>query len=189
MAILPIKTFPDPILRQKAKTVSVFDQELSELGSDMLDTMYDAPGVGLAANQIGKAIKLLVIDADFSLESTGEGFPPIINNKNPRIFVNPKLIKKSGEISYEEGCLSVPGVNELVKRAENISIHYQDLSGATQTLDAQGFLAVVLQHEMDHLDGHLFLDRLGAAKKSLTVSRYKKGTLRTKSRDRLKVEL
>jgi peptide deformylase len=190
MAILSILKFPNPLLRKKSEKVTLFDSQLKKLAHDMIDTMYDAPGVGLAAIQIGQPLRLLVLDSDYSIEPTAEGLPPRLINKNPKIFVNPVVLyKDSKEVIFEEGCLSVPGVNEEVKRAESIVLSYQSIDGEVCELNATGFLSVIIQHEIDHLDGRLFVDRLGATKRELIVSKYKKGTLKTKSRNRYKVEL
>lgn len=188
MALLPILEFPDPRLRVKAKPVTDFDASLEKLARDMLDTMYDAPGVGLAAIQVGQAIRMLVLDARFSLEEGPDG-TVIRQNEEPQVFVNPVLVSKDGKIKWEEGCLSVPGVTEEVDRSEHIVVKYQDLRGVEKELEAKGFLAVILQHEMDHLEGRLFVDRLSAVKKSVITNKIKKGTLRPKGKDRMKVEL
>lgn len=190
LAILSIVKFPNPILRQKSQEVVEFNSELRTFVNDMIDTMYDAPGVGLAAIQVGKPIRVLVLDADYRIELTETGLPPRFINKNPRVFVNPAIsFRGAREISYEEGCLSVPGVSEKVIRSEEIGIVYQDIQGIKKEETATGFLAVILQHEIDHLNGKLFVDRLTSSKKETIVAQYKKGLLRVKGHSRYKVEL
>jgi peptide deformylase len=158
MALLPIIEFPDSRLRVKAKPVTEFDAALAKLAQDMLDTMYDAPGVGLAAIQVGQAIRMLVLDAQFTVEEGPDGALLRLNEK-PQIFINPVILSKDGKIESDEGCLSVPGVTESVQRSEHIVVRFQNLRGEQQELEARGFLAVIIQHEMDHLDGVLIIDR------------------------------
>ncbi|MEW6056442.1 MAG: peptide deformylase [Bdellovibrionota bacterium] len=173
MAILKIYTFPDPVLKQKAEPVEAFDEQLAKLAADMLDTMYDAPGVGLAANQVGVLQRIAVIDVDYDVEGEEEGIRKYVN-QNPRVLVNPEVVTRKGEFLFKEGCLSVPGYSEEVKRAEEIEIRYQDLQGQPQTLQGNALLAVAIQHEIDHLDGKLFIDRLSLAKRSLIKGKIKK---------------
>ena len=189
MALLKVRTFPDPVLRRATDMVTDFGPGLEKLVNDMLETMYAAPGVGLAANQVGVSLRLCVCDADFRVESTGDDGPAVIRDKNPRVYVNPRLISGDGNQLFSEGCLSVPGVNEEVKRFETIRIEYQDLKGGRHETEVVGFLAVILQHEIDHLEGRLFLDRLSAMKKSMLVGKLKKGKIAPRSHSRLKVEL
>jgi len=175
--LLRIRTFPDPVLKKIAKKVTTFDAALEKLCKDMLFTMYHAPGIGLAAPQIGKSIRLFVLDVDYKREKVinSEG-----NEENrlsefkPHIFINPVIKNKEGTTTYEEGCLSVPGVYEDVDRAEKVTIEYQDLQGNHLSLDADELLAICLQHENDHLEGLVFLDRLGAIKKKLATRKYLK---------------
>jgi peptide deformylase len=162
MPKLTILTFPDPRLAQKSKPVESFGAELSKLCDDMLETMYAAPGIGLAAPQVNVHQQILVIDIDYEMDD--ESDPPKITNQNPRIFINPKILKKEGKTLFKEGCLSVPGTYEEVERAEKIQVSYQDLEGKVHTLETDGLLAIALQHEMDHLDGRLFIDRLSFVK-------------------------
>lgn len=161
MAILPILTFPDPRLAKKSKLVEKFGEPLKKICSDMLETMYAAPGIGLAAPQVNIHQKIVVIDIDYE---TPEDQPEQITSANPRIFINPKIIKKDGEILFKEGCLSIPGTYEEVLRAERVTLQYQDTDGNEHTLEAEGLLAVAIQHELDHLDGRLFIDRLSFVK-------------------------
>lgn len=179
MAILPILTYPDPRLAQKSAPVTKFGPELEKICTDMLETMYDAPGIGLAAPQVNIHERIVVIDIDY--EST-EDDPPVLTEKNPRIFINAKITKKEGNILYKEGCLSVPGEYEEVERAEKVSVEYQDVHGKTHTLDAEGLLAVAIQHELDHLEGRLFIDRLSFVK-SRSIKRKIKKELETGGSD------
>jgi peptide deformylase len=177
MSKLKIYTFPDEVLAKKAKPIQRVEKSLHKLADDMLETMYYAPGVGLAANQVGILDRILVIDTEYDVKELAEGEAPpagvevvnngIITNKKPIIVINPEIIHKEGEILFCEGCLSVPEYSAEVKRAEKIKIRYQDIDGVSRTLDAEGLLAVAIQHEIDHLDGKLFLDRLSQAKKDL----------------------
>jgi len=163
MAILEIKTFPDPVLLKKAEPVSIFDEELKELASDMAQTMYDAPGVGLAAPQIGKSIQLITVDIQ-----AGDGGGELIT------LVNPRIVESVGEQVGEEGCLSVPEIREEIKRAYEITVEARNLDGENISIKADEFLSVVLQHEMDHLVGRLFIDKLSRLKRGLIVKKLKK---------------
>lgn len=144
MAILPIRMFGDPVLRERARPVEVFDDALRALAEDMIETMHQAPGVGLSAPQVGRSTRLIVFDV-------GEG---------PRALANPTLSGFEGEQVGEEGCLSVPGIYAEVRRAHAVHCDAVDLEGNPVPLDAEELLARVLQHELDHLDGVLFIDRL-----------------------------
>ncbi len=144
MAVLPIRTFGDPVLRERAREVESFDRTLAMLAGDMIETMHEAPGVGLAAPQVGRSIRLIVFDI-------GDG---------PRALVNPTLSHLEGEQLGEEGCLSVPGLYFPVKRAMNARADGFDVDGKPVVVEGEGLLARVLQHEVDHIDGVLFIDRL-----------------------------
>lgn len=161
MAVLPILTFPDPRLAQKSSPVTEFGDSLRQTCLDMLDTMYEAPGIGLAAPQVNIHLNIVVIDIEYEMS---EDDPPQITGKNPLIFINPKIVKKEGEQLYKEGCLSVPGTYEEVARAARVSLEFQDTDGKSHSLEADGLLAVAIQHELDHLDGRLFIDRLSFVK-------------------------
>ena len=164
---LPIITYPDPVLTAIAQSVIHFDQELKDLCLNMLFTMYHAPGIGLAAPQIGISKRLFVVDVDFSREETAEDSDEfILSEFNPRIFINPIINKTEGEITYQEGCLSLPGIYEDVKRFDNIELKYQDTDGNHHTMDAKELLSICIQHENDHLDGKVFIDRLSNLKKT-----------------------
>jgi peptide deformylase len=152
MAKLTILEFPDPRLRTTAKAVESVDDELNALIDDMFETMYDAPGIGLAATQVDVHKRLLVAD----VSSDGSA---------PQALINPVIVEKDGVTVTEEGCLSVPGYYEEVERAEHIRVRFLDRNGDEVELDAEGLLAVCIQHEIDHLDGRLFVDYLSEAKR------------------------
>ncbi len=165
MAIRPILTVPDPVLKQKSKPVEggVTD-EIRRLMDDMLETMYDAPGIGLAAVQIGVPLRVIVMDL------AGKDEP-----RSPRYFVNPELLWASDEQApYEEGCLSVPEYYDEVERPARVKIKYLNYQGEEIVEDAEGLFAVCIQHEMDHLEGTLFIDHLSRLKRDRAVSRVKK---------------
>ena len=153
MAKLTILEFPDPRLRKKAVPVDVVDDALRTLIDDMFETMYAAPGIGLAATQVDVHRRLLVADVT-------------TDKDDPHVFINPEIIEKDGVTTTEEGCLSVPGYFEEVKRAEHIRVRYLDREGRECEGEFEGLLAVCVQHEIDHLDGKLFVDYLSEAKRS-----------------------
>jgi len=161
MSTLEILTLPDPRLKKVAAEVTVFDDQLSQLASDMLETMYAAPGIGLAATQVDRHIRLVVIDVSE-------------DNNEPLVLVNPVIVEKDGIQTHEEGCLSVPGIYAKVKRADQVTVRYQDLTGEQQELSAEGLLAVCIQHELDHLKGVVFLDHLSALKRKLAMKKLEK---------------
>tara|TARA_B100000927_G_C16297490_1_gene402071 strand:- start:139 stop:723 length:585 start_codon:yes stop_codon:yes gene_type:complete len=174
---LKIYTYPAPVLKIIAPPVSDFNEDLKDLIIDMVHTMYKAPGIGLAAPQIGKSLRLFVSDIDFEREEIKHenGDISYINkNLSPKVYINPKIIKTEGEILYEEGCLSVPGIYEEVKRFEKITLEYQDLNGTKHTLDAEGLESVCLQHELDHLNGIVFIEKLSPMKKMLITKKFLK---------------
>ena len=163
MTIKKILTEPDPFLRQKSSEVQQVTDETRKLMDDMLETMYDAPGIGLAAIQIGVPKRVIVIDLSRD------------EKKSPLYFVNPKIIKKSDtDSTYEEGCLSVPGQFAEVDRPDKCHISFLDYNGKKQELKAEGLLATCIQHEMDHLEGILFIDYLSKLKKNLIVKKLSK---------------
>lgn len=164
MTVLNILTYPDKFLAQPTVSVQEVTEELKQLIEDMADTMYKAPGIGLAANQVGSDKRFLIADP--------LGDP---EKREFKVFINPEIVKMTGEvISEEEGCLSVPDFRADVKRAEKIVINYKDLDMNSFTLEAEGMLAIILQHEIDHLNGILFIDRLSALKKQLYKRKVKK---------------
>lgn len=152
MAKLTILEFPDTRLRTRAKPVESVDDELRGLIDDLFETMYDAPGIGLAATQVDVHKRLLVTDLS-------------ADKSEPHVLINPEILEKDGVTVTEEGCLSVPGYYEEVKRAEHIRVRFLDRNGDEQEMEAEGLLAVCIQHEMDHLEGKLFVDYLSEAKR------------------------
>jgi len=163
MAIRKILTEPDPFLRQKSQDVEGVDDEIRRLMQDMLDTMYAAPGIGLAAIQVGVPKRIIVIDLSKEEE------------KKPLYFVNPRVILKSNSnATYEEGCLSVPGQFAEIDRPDRCHVTYLDYNGKQQELKAEGLLATCIQHEIDHLEGILFIDYLSKLKKSFIVKKLSK---------------
>ncbi|MEO7012728.1 MAG: peptide deformylase [Dokdonella sp.] len=161
MSLLTILEFPDPRLRTKAQPVSTFDRALKTLAADMLETMYDAPGIGLAASQVDRHIQMLVLD--------------VSEDKNtPMIIINPRILESEGTETCQEGCLSVPGIFADVERAEQIRLAAQDVEGNPIELEADGLLAVCIQHEMDHLIGKLFVDYLSPLKRDMVRKKLEK---------------
>lgn len=178
---LPIMTYPDPVLSQVASPVTAFNKDLEKLVEDMLFTMYHAPGIGLAAPQVGKGIRLFVLDVDYDRETVtnSAGQEEVrLSNFNPMVFINPVITGTSGTTTFEEGCLSVPGVYEEVKRFKSINVKFQNLKGETQEIEADDMLSICIQHENDHLDGIVFIERLSNLKKNF----YKKKMLKEKGR-------
>lgn len=164
MTILPIVVIPDPILRTTSAPVERFDDQLRKFADDMLATMYDAPGVGLAAIQVAQPIRMLTVDV-----SEKDAKP------DPQVFINPKIVQVSDTPNvYEEGCLSIPDIYAEVERPAEVTVEYLDLSGERQTIKADGMLATVLQHEIDHLDGALFIDYLSKLKREMVIRKFKK---------------
>jgi peptide deformylase len=161
MAKLTILEFPDPRLRTKAQPVTDFGPELARLVADMFETMYEAPGIGLAATQVNVHRQLLVLD--------------VSEEKNqPHVLCNPRILTKDGIQTYQEGCLSVPGIFADVERANQITVEAEDAAGETFTLQADGLLAVCIQHEMDHLAGRLFVDYLSPLKREMVRKKLEK---------------
>ena len=178
MAKLKVFTFPDIVLTKKSKPIERVEKTYFQFADDMLETMYEAPGIGLAAPQVGVLERFIVVDTEYDLLDLedlkeGEKIPEgaeivndqIISGKKPLILINPKIIYKEGTNSMKEGCLSVPDYQAEVKRAEKIKVQYLSIDGLEKTLSAEGLFSVCLQHEMDHLDGTLFIDRLSQLKK------------------------
>jgi peptide deformylase len=164
MALLPILTLPDPILRDVAARVERVDGEVRRLADDMLATMYDAPGIGLAAPQVGISRRLIVLDV-----SDDDGAA------RPLVMINPEILHLGdGRRSYEEGCLSIPDVKVEIERPSTLTVAYLDRDGVRQQLDADGLLATAIQHEIDHLDGRLIIDFLSRLKRDIIVRRFRK---------------
>ncbi len=161
MALLNILHFPDPRLRQKALPIEKVTDEIRQLAHDMLETMYDAPGIGLAATQVNEQKRLIVID--------------VSEDKNDPLFlINPELLSTEGERDFEEGCLSVPEAYETVTRADTIRVRALNLQGEPFEMDAEGILATCIQHEIDHLEGKLFVDYLSNLKRQRIKKRLEK---------------
>ena len=172
MAIRPIFETPDPVLRQISKPVEHFDKELKTLISDMFETMYHAPGIGLAAVQVGVPIRLLVMDLQEPQDPEDPESPVV---REPRIFINPEILWASETtVPYTEGCLSVPDQYAEVLRPDRIRAKWQDETGKAHESDIDGLLAVCLQHEMDHLEGVLFIDHLSRLKRDMVLKKLAK---------------
>ncbi|HET6631714.1 MAG TPA: peptide deformylase [Rhodanobacteraceae bacterium] len=161
MARLEVLEFPDPRLRTKAQPVREFDAALKQLVADMFETMYEAPGIGLAATQVNVHQQLLVLDV-----SDDQG--------DPRVFINPRIVSREGEEVSQEGCLSVPNIYADVKRAAQVEVEAVDVDGKPFTVAADGLLAVCIQHEMDHLNGKLFVDYLSPLKREMVRRKLEK---------------
>ena len=167
MAIRKILTIPDPILKKKSTLVEKIDDEVRKLMDDMLETMYDAPGIGLAAIQIGVSKRVVVIDLSKD------------EKKSPLFFVNPEIIWKSeNKSSYEEGCLSIPNQFAKIERAEKCHVKYLNYDGKEKVIKTEGLLSTCIQHEIDHLNGVLFIDHISKLKKKMVLQKFKK--LKTK---------
>lgn len=164
MTIKPLIILPDPVLRQVSKPVERVDDATRRFADDMLDTMYDAPGIGLAAIQIGEPVRMLVIDLSKEDEE-----------KAPQLFINPQIVASSDDISvYEEGCLSIPDYYAEVERPGTVTVTYLDRNGKAQEMVADGLMATCLQHEIDHLNGVLFIDHISKLKRDMVVRKFKK---------------
>ncbi len=183
MAIREILEVPDPRLKTVSTPVTEFDEELKTLVADMFETMYDAPGIGLAAIQVGVPKRVLVIDLQ---PDDPDAEPEVCNHgghehthqptkREPRVFVNPEILDPAQELStYQEGCLSVPEIYADVDRPKTCRVRYQDLDGNTHEEDLDGLLATCLQHEMDHLEGILFIDHLSRLKRNMALKKLNK---------------
>jgi peptide deformylase len=164
MTIKPLIILPDPLLRQVSRPVETVDAAVRTLADDMLATMYDAPGIGLAAIQVGEPLRMLTIDL------SGED-----EEKAPRVFLNPEILSMSDEIStYEEGCLSIPDYYAEVERPATVTVRYLGLDGKLHEEEASGLLATCLQHELDHLNGVLFIDHISKLKREMVVKKFTK---------------
>ena len=161
MALLPILHYPDPRLHKVAAPVAVVDERIRRLINDMAETMYAAPGIGLAATQVDVHERVLIIDISDTRDEL-------------RAFINPEIIEATGEAETEEGCLSVPGVFDTVTRAERVKVRALDVRGQPFTVEAEGLLAVCIQHEIDHLDGKVFVDYLSRLKQKRIASKLQK---------------
>ena len=164
MALLPIIKLPDPILRQVSQPVERVDDDVRRLVADMLATMYDAPGVGLAAIQVAVPRRLLVLDV------AGKDDPP-----EPIVMINPEILKLGDQLrEHEEGCLSIPDTHVDIERPGTLRVRFLDEKGATKELDADGLLATAIQHEIDHLDGRLIIDFLSKLRRDMVIRKFKK---------------
>ena len=161
MALLPILRYPDTRLHKVARPVTQIDEDIRKLIKDMSETMYAAPGIGLAATQVDAHVRVIVIDVSETRDDL-------------KVFVNPKLVAATGETEREEGCLSVPDVYERVQRAERVTVRGLDAEGTPFELEADGLLAVCIQHEMDHLEGKVFVEKLSRLKRTRIRARLKK---------------
>ena len=164
MTIKPLVLLPDPVLRAKSEPIEDVDEDVRTLADDMLETMYDAPGIGLAAIQLGIPRRLLVVDCSKEDEE-----------KNPIVVINPEIIASSDERStYEEGCLSIPDYYAEVERPAQVTVAYVDREGKQQQIEADGLLATCLQHEIDHLNGVLFIDHISKLKRDMVIKKFTK---------------
>lgn len=166
MPILPIVLYPDPILKKPTSDVKEITPEIIQLLSDMAETMYDAPGIGLAGPQVGVSLRICVVDV-------GDN-PDTGRVKRLYKLINPYIVAKEGKTKYEEGCLSLPGIHEIVERHAKITVEALDENGEKISLEADDLLAICLQHEIDHLDGIIFPERLGGLKKRLAQKKLQK---------------
>ena len=165
MAIREIIKVPNPILKKVSKPVDEVDDDIRKILDDMLDTMYDAPGIGLAAIQIGIPLRMLVID----ISSIGDQDN---NEKNPQFFINPEILDPSNNLSsFEEGCLSVPGIWEEIERPDQCTVKFINRNGQKEEKKCKGLLATVIQHEMDHLKGIVFVDHLSRLKRDISIKK------------------
>jgi peptide deformylase len=164
MALLPIITLPDPVLRKMSARVERVDDDLRRLADDMLETMYDAPGVGLAAVQVGIPRRLIVVDTSGKDEE-----------RSPLVLINPEILELGSDMRlHEEGCLSIPDVRVEIERPGALRVRYLDREGKQQELQAEGLLATAIQHEIDHLNGRLIIDFLSRLKRDIIVRKFKK---------------
>jgi peptide deformylase len=164
MPIKPLIILPDPVLRQTSRPIETIDAQVRKLAESMLATMYDAPGIGLAAIQVGEPVRMLVIDLSKDDQP-----------KAPQIFINPEILSSSEERSvYEEGCLSIPDYYAEVERPASVRVRYLDDQGLQREIEADGLLATCLQHEIDHLNGVLFIDYLSRLKREMVVRKFRK---------------
>jgi peptide deformylase len=161
MALLPILRYPDPRLHTKAAPVSCVDDGIRKLAADMAETMYEAPGIGLAATQVNVHQQVIVMDVSE-------------DKSQLRVFINPEILSRDGECEGEEGCLSVPGIYETVKRAQKVKVRALDLDGKPFEIEAEDLLAVCIQHEMDHLQGKVFVEYLSLLKQNRIKSKLAK---------------
>ncbi|MFO7767843.1 MAG: peptide deformylase [bacterium] len=163
MSLLPIRLYGDPILRQTARPVEEVDEGLRQLAADMAETMRASDGVGLAANQVGALRRVLVVDLE-----------PITGEDRVEAFVNPEIVEEEGKMRLEEGCLSIPDVREEIERSRRVRVRYLDTEGEEKEREVEGLLSAVLQHEIDHLDGVLIVDRISPMRRTMIRSTLKR---------------
>lgn len=190
--ILEILKYPDARLREKSEVVTEFNADIQQLASDMLETMYAERGIGLAAAQVGVLKQMLVIDCRPKNEK-GQFAPEEMTELErqigqPLVIINPRILKKEGKTTYDEGCLSVPTFYDTVERALKVELEYENLKGETKRLTTDGLLAIVIQHEMDHLDGTLFIDRISFVRSNKIKNQIKKHGYPEKNEDELEVD-
>ncbi len=165
MALREVLKFPDKRLKEISTPVGEITDEIRQLAQDMLDVMYDEPGIGLAAPQIGESIRMVVVDTDWTEDDA---------ERNPLVLINPEIVERSGKLSWTEGCLSVPDIEADVERSESVVLRATNLENDEVVIEASQLQAVCFQHEIDHLDGVLFIDRISRLKRNLYVQRRKK---------------
>jgi len=165
MALREVLKFPDKRLREVSSPIEKITDEIRELANDMAEVMYDEPGIGLAAPQVGQIIRLIVVDTEWTAEDA---------EQSPLVLVNPEIVEHSGQITWSEGCLSVPDFEADVSRASHVKLRASNLEGEDLEIDASELQAVCFQHEIDHLDGVLFIDRISRLKRNLYTQRRKK---------------
>jgi peptide deformylase len=174
MALREVLKFPDKRLREVSEPVAEITDEIRSLAEDMLEVMYDEPGIGLAAPQVGVPLRLVVVDTEWTVEDA---------ERNPLVLVNPVLRNAEGKITWTEGCLSVPDFEADVERSERVCLSATDLDGEEVRIDAEGLQAVCFQHEIDHLEGILFIDHISRLKRNLYVQKRKKQVRREAEED------
>ncbi len=165
MTIRPLVYLPDSLLRKSSEPVKTVDKQLRALAADMFETMYAAPGIGLAAIQVGEPVRLITMDLSRKTDDV----------KKPMVFINPEITARSEELfSYEEGCLSIPDYYAPVERPKSVTVKYRDLEGNEHEIQAEGLLATCLQHEIDHLNGVLFIDHISKLKRMMVIKKFSK---------------
>jgi peptide deformylase len=175
MALREILQFPDPRLRRVSEPIATITDEIRQLAADMLEVMYDEPGIGLAAPQVGEPVRLVVVDTDWTEEHA---------ERNPLVLINPEILEREGKVVFSEGCLSVPDFQADVERAARVTLRALDLEGKENVYEAEELRAICFQHEVDHLDGVLFIDHISRLKRELYTQRRKKALRRERAEGR-----
>jgi peptide deformylase len=173
MALRPVIQFPDPRLKRQAEPIEKITDEIRALAEDMIEVMYDEPGIGLAAPQVGEPVRLIVVDTDWPADEDDVAVPEAARRR-PLVLVNPEIVEREGKLVWTEGCLSVPDFSAEVERSERIVVRGTDLEGEPIVEEAEQLRAVCFQHEIDHLDGVLFIDRISRLKRSMYVKKRQK---------------